>query len=80
MSSVRDALVLLPFMSTGGTLVAYSLVMMSVAIDRAHALVGFSPFLVMGVLLIGFGMLTVVVVRRSETRELASARSHAAVW
>ena len=57
---------LLPFLLTGGALVAYSLLMTLLAVYRVYAFVALSPFLLAGISLLLLGPAVVAVVRRSE--------------
>ncbi len=66
MSRVRDLFLLLPFLLTGGALVAYSLLITLLAIYRVYAFVALSPFLLAGISLLLLGPAVVAVVRRSE--------------
>jgi hypothetical protein len=66
MSRVWDLFLLLPFLLTGGALVAYSLLMTLFAVYRVYAFVALSPFLLAGISLLLLGPAVVAVVRRSE--------------
>jgi hypothetical protein len=66
MSRVRDLFLLLPFLLTGGALVAYSLLMRMFAVYRVYAFVALSPFLPAGISLLLLGPAVVAVVRRFE--------------
>ena len=74
MTKIRDLFLLLPFVLTGGALVAYSLVMSLFSVYRVYAFVAFSPSLLAGIALLLLGPAVVAVVRRSERR--ASGRAH----
>ena len=63
---IRDLSLLLPFLLTGGALVAYSTVMSLSSVYRVYAFVAFSPFLIAGIALLLLGPAVVAVVRRSE--------------
>jgi hypothetical protein len=66
MTKVRDLFLLLPFVLTGGALVAYGSVMTLFSVYRVYALVAFSPLLLAGAALLFLGPAVVAVVRRSE--------------
>jgi hypothetical protein len=66
MTEIRDLFLLLPFLLTGGALVAYSTVMRLFSVYRVYAFVAFSPFLLAGIALLLLGPAVVAVVRRSE--------------
>lgn len=66
MTKIRDLFLLLPFVLTGGVLVAYSLVMSLFAVHRVDSFAAFSPFLLAGTALLFLGPAVVVVVRRSS--------------
>ncbi len=66
MTKIRDLLLLLPFLLTGGALVAYSTVMSLFSVYRVYAFVALSPFLLAGISLLLLGPAVVAVVRRSE--------------
>jgi len=66
MTKIRDLFLLLPFVLTGGALVAYGLVMSLLAVYRVDALVAFSPLLLAGTGLLLLGPAVVAVVRRSS--------------
>jgi len=66
MKKIRDLSLLLPFLLTGGALVAYGAVMSLSSVYRVYAFVAFSPFLIAGIALLLLGPAVVAVVRRSE--------------
>ncbi len=66
MTKIRDLFLLLPFILTGGALVAYGSVMTLFSVYRVFALVAFSPLLLAGAALLSLGPAVVAVVRRSE--------------
>jgi hypothetical protein len=77
MTTIRDLFLLLPFVLTGGALVAYGSVMTLFAVYRVYALVAFSPLLLAGAALLFLGPAAVAVVRRSERAAgEASRRAH----
>ncbi len=65
-TKVRDLFLLLPFLLTGGALVAYGAVMVVFSVYRTYALLAFSPLLAVGGALLVLGPIAVAVVRRSE--------------
>jgi len=77
MTKVRDLFLLLPFVLTGGALVAYGSVMTLFSVYRVYALVAFSPLLLAGAALLFLGPAVVAVVHRSERAAgEASGRAH----
>ena len=66
MIQIRDLFLLLPFLLTGGALVAYSTVMSLFSVYRVYAFVAFSPFLLVGIALLLLGPAVVAVVSRFE--------------
>ena len=66
MTTIRGLFLLLPFVLTGGALVAYGPVMTLFAVYRVYALVAFSPLLLTGAALLFLGPAVAAVVRRSE--------------
>ena len=66
MAKIRDLFLLMPFVLTGGVLVAYSLAMSLFAVYRVYALVAFLPLLLAGTALLFLGPAVVAVVRRSS--------------
>ena len=66
MTKIRDLFLLLPFVLTGGALVAYSTAMSLFSVYRVYAFVAFSPSLLAGIALLLLGPAVVAVVRRSE--------------